>query len=198
MSTKPDASNRPPADGNHVARVHGSVLLDQRRAYTELVGADVFAAALSTLSVDQRNEYDDVVAIGWVRCTTANAVVRAVAAQVGRKELELDAVIVRMGVERTFGPLWRVLLRFATDDQIVTRAPVLYGKAYDKGQLRARMLAKGHGECTLVGFPEVGDIDLQAIGIGVAEALRISGRSEVRHVVTRTSDGARIDVRWRV
>ncbi len=192
------ADRSPSVDSSRPGRVHGSVILDQRRAYRELVGADVFAAALATLSADQRREYEDVVAGGWIRCTTANAVVRAVAVLVGRDELEIDAVIVRMGVERTFGPLWRVLLRFATDDQIVTRAPILYAKAYDKGELRARILAKGHGECALVGFPEVGAIDLQAIGIGIAEALRVSGRSEVRHVVTRTPDGARIELRWRV
>lgn len=180
------------------AHIHGAVVLDQRKAYAEIVGTDVLEAAIDSLPEDRQREYREVLAVGWIRCTTVAAVVEAVARRVGRDPLELDAVVVRKGVERTFGTLWRVLLRLASDAQIVTRAPVLYGKTYDKGSFTAHLLGPGHAECRLVDFPEITELDLQGLGIGVVEALKISGRSDVRHVATRTKDGARIEVRWRI
>lgn len=180
------------------ARVSGAVVLDQRKAYAELVGQEVLEAALATLPEDRRREYDELLAVSWCRCTTITMVIEAVAAKVGRQPLELDAEVVRVGVQKTFGTLWRLLLRMISDNQIVTRAPVLYGKTYDKGAFSARLLEPGHAECTLTGFPEIHDLDLQGLGIGVAEALRVSGRTDVRHTATRTADGARIDLRWRV
>jgi len=179
------------------ARVSGAVVLDQRRAYAELVGREALEAALATLPADRRREYDELLAVSWCRCTTITMVIEAVAAEVGRQPLELDAEVVRVGVQKTFGTLWRLLLRMASDGQIVTRAPVLYGKTYDKGAFSARMVEPGHAECVLTGFPEIHDLDLQGLGIGVSEALRVSGRTDVRHLATRTADGARIDLRWR-
>lgn len=180
------------------ARVSGAVVLDQRRAYAELVGPEALEAALATLPADRRREYDELLAVSWCRCTTITMVIEAVAAEVGREPLELDAEVVRVGVQKTFGTLWRLLLRMASDGQIVTRAPVLYAKTYDKGAFSARMIGPGHAECVLTGFPEIHDLDLQGLGIGVSEALRVSGRTDVRHAATRTADGARIDLRWRV
>jgi len=178
-------------------RVSGTIVFDQLGVYRELVGPEVVGAAMAALAPDDRRELDGVLPISWVRLSAFNALLAEIARATQRDLLTMDADAVRRGTERTFTTVWRVLLRLTTDAALITRTPTFYAKGYDTGTLAARIPAPGRAELELTGFPEISDIDLQGVRIGIETVLRLSGRKDVRGTHHRTPSGGTFVVLFR-
>jgi hypothetical protein len=177
------ASNREP-------KIFGGVLLEQRRVMTDLAGKDVFARALSELPDDVRREYDGISILSWCRHSTATEVTQRVGRALGKTPEEWQRLVVRTGIERTLRGVWKVLLRFGSDDALIKRTALFYSKACDRGRLTADQIAAGHVKLTLSEWPDVPELDLVAIAAGIEAVLRVVGRSSVEITWTREPIGA--------
>jgi hypothetical protein len=110
---------------------------------------------------------------------------------------DLHTDVARISIERTMRTLWRVLLRLTTDQALVSRTPVIYGKSYNRGRLEAHITESGRAEIRLLDWPAAPEWPLRATKIGIETVLRIAGRQDVRIIYTRTPDGAGYTATWK-
>jgi len=177
-------------------RVSGAVVRDQHKVMEETFGAAVVARAVEGLEPDTRREYEAVLPVSWCSVDTANAVIRAVARELGRTPSDLQRQVARLGVERTLSTVWRLLLRVTSDDALVRRTPVIYGKTYDRGEFTSRIVAPGRAELTLAGWPAMPELDMESLGVAVETVLELAGRRAVRVTWERRSSGAFYVATW--
>lgn len=161
----------------------------------ELAGEEAFARALADLPEDVRREYEGMGMLSWCRHSTATAVTQAVGRTLGRRPEAWQAEVVRTGIERTLTGLWKVLLRFSSDDALIKRSALLYSKACDRGKLTADQLAPGHVKLTLSEWPDVPDLDLIALATGIETVLRVVGRNRVTVTWVREPTVVTFDVK---
>lgn len=179
------------------ARVSGSLVSIQREELRKLAGDDRFAAGLATIADDQREEYLTATATSWVRISTSEAVYVALAARLDRDVAALHAELVRLSVERNLRTLWRVFLRFTSDDFLVSRTPSLFAKGYDRGKLTVASLGRGHATLTLSEWDDPPDFVLRGTCGAVAAVLTVAGRGEAFVTPQRVPGGATFSARWR-
>lgn len=185
----PDAQGRP--------LVAGAVLREQIDVLKSVAGEAAVERAISDLPPEQREAFTSVTAISWVSLEASNQLIENVAREIGRDPLDLNRECTRIGVERTLKSLWRVLLRFTSDEAIITRAPIFYSKNYDAGRLAAHLTDRGAAEVVLDGWPEPPPrMDIEGIGTAIATILECAGRKNVQMSWKRQPDGARYVVRW--
>lgn len=178
-------------------RVSGAVLLDQLGVMRELTGPDSMDAAIRSLPDPLRGEIDSLMPVSWCSVDAANALLEAAARESGRSPSSFQAEVVRVGVERTFKTLWRIILRFTSDEALVRRTPLIYSKTYDRGRLSARIARPGRAEIDLTGWATPPQLDLEGLACGIETVLRVAGRREARVVFERRTDGALFVATWR-
>jgi hypothetical protein len=178
------------------ARVSGVVVRDQIVVYARKLGEEAVKRALSRLPPDEHRELEELLPISWIRCSTWVKAVSELAVEAGRPVMELDAEIVNDGLEHTFGTVWKVLLRFTTDEALMKRTSQLWRKTFDKGTMTANFPGKNRAELTLTGFPEVHDLDVQGTAIAIKKVLELGGRKAVNVRHRRTSDGVIFEANW--
>src|SRR5438094_631452 len=121
-----------------VARVSGTIVLDERKVMEQLYGAEVVAKTLASMPEAARRELEELLPVSWITLETSDGMVVALAKQLGRPTLEVHTEVVRKSVARTLHTLWRVLLHFTTDEALVRRTPLLYSKTCDLGELTSK------------------------------------------------------------
>jgi hypothetical protein len=92
--------------------------------------------------------------------------------------------------------VWRLLLRVSSDRALVSRAPVLFAKAYNRGRLEAHFPRPGAGEIHLSEWPNPPEWPLRATRIGIETVLRLAGRRSIQMRVARVDGGALFSARW--
>ena len=160
-------------------RIFGAVLLEQRKVLSELAGEELLASVIRDLPEDQRQEYEGLTLLSWCRHTTATEVVVRVGAALGKRPEVFQAEVVRAGVERLFGGIWKVLLRLSSDEALIKRSALLYSKACDRGRMAAESLGPGHVKLTLSEWPDIPDLGIIALGAGIESVLRVVGRKAI-------------------
>lgn len=176
----------------------GVNVIAMREAMEELVGASVVAAAIERLPAEVRREYLEATPLSWVRMTTSWQVVDAVAAEAGRDPERLYDEAARRGIERSFKTVWRVLLRFTSDQALVARTAVIFNKSRNVGDMTSRIVGPGRAESTITGWPGMKDRHIRGITISMEAVLTLAGRRGVRVTATPTRDGASFQARWSV
>lgn len=176
-------------------RIFGAVLLEQRRVMEEVAGPEVLRRALEGLPSDVRDEYEGLTMLSWCRHSTATRVTVSVGRQLGRAPEVWQAEVVRRGIERTLKGVWRVLLRFSSDEALIKRTALIYSKTCDRGKLTATVVGEGSVDLTLREWPDIPDLDVIALATGIETVLRVVGRSRVRVDWVREDD--RIEFRVR-
>jgi hypothetical protein len=167
-------------------RIFGAGLLEQRKVLVELAGEDLLESIVRGLPQEQREEYEGLTLLSWCRHTTATEVVVRVGAALGKRPEVFQAEVVRAGVERLFGGIWKVLLRIPSDDALIKRSAMLYAKACDRGRMSAESIAPGRVKLTLSEWPDVPDLAIIALAAGIESVLRVVGR---RAVITHRREG---------
>lgn len=157
-------------------RIFGAVLLEQRKVLEELAGKDALARAIESLPGDRRAEYEGLSFLSWCRHSTATDVVVRVGRELGKLPEAFQAEVVRAGVERMFGGVWKVLLRLSSDEALIKRSATLYSKACDRGRMTADPLGPGHVKLTLSEWPEIPDLAIIALAAGIEAVLNVVGR----------------------
>lgn len=177
----------------------GSIILEHRNAIVERFGKDVLNEAVASLSESQRQEFCEARPASWVPISTIEAFYDALSQRLGRRVAELHREVGRLATERTLKTLWRVFLKFTTDEALITRSPVLFSKSYDRGRVVATITRPGQGQCTLLEWPDVTDFPLRGLCNGITTVLTLAGRKNVNaRVSERTTDHVVIAVTWDV
>lgn len=183
-------------DGDR-ARISGSIvwnhMVELRERYPGAVDA-----ALDRIDPTARAEVADALAIGWVDLDAYEAFYQAVAREAGRALAELHTEVSRVSVERTLTTVHRLLMRFTTDNALMSRTPIIYAKTFDRGSLEPAIPEPGRGEIDVVGWPGMPEMALRGLRIGVETVLRVAGRKGVQVAGASARDGAHLTATWTV
>lgn len=160
-------------------RIFGAVVLEQRKVLVKLAGEEVFRGAVAALPDEVRAEYEGISLLSWCRVSTATEVVQSIGRALGKQPEAFQAEVVRAGVQRLFGGMWNVLLRFSSDEALIRRSALLYSKACDRGRLSAEPLGNGHVKLVLSEWPDIPHLSIIALVAGIESVLGVVGRSAV-------------------
>jgi hypothetical protein len=175
--------------------VNGTNVVLARRAMEALVGADVVARAIASLPRETAEAYTSV-GLGWVPVTVVDTVLGAIASEAGWSAERLTRESSRASVETLLGGLWRVMLRFTSDEALIARTPLLYSKTFNVGRLESEFLSMRHAEVTQSGWPGISDLQLIGVATGIETVLRCAGRQDVKVICKRTPPGASFTATW--
>jgi len=169
-----------------------------RWAIEKMLGPAVLKAALERVTPPVRDEYLHATALSWVTYTTLAAVHDAVATESRTNAMVLADKLARLTVERSFTTVWRIFLRFTSDEAIIVRTPAFYAKSRNTGYMASRILVPGKSESIVSGFPTIPDRDIVILAASIETVITLAGRQDVKSKGERTTDGARFFTRWRV
>lgn len=176
----------------------GQAVLDTRWAFTQVLGHDALMRALARLPDGTREDYERATPMSWVSYETIRAVHDAFAREAGEPIEALLDRAVPLALERSFKTVWRLLLRFTSDEALIARAPLLYQRTRSRGTMSARIDRPGVGVCELKGWASVPSRDVHALTISIRSFLELAGRQGVTVVGERTASGARFRVTWKI
>jgi hypothetical protein len=176
----------------------GMAVLDMRWAIEKMLGPSMLEAALEKVSPAARDEYLQATALSWVTYTTLAEVHDSLSSVAKMKPMTLADNLARLTVERSFTTVWRIFLRFTSDEAIIVRTPAFYAKSRSVGYMASRILAPGKSESIVSGFPAIPERDIVILAASIETVIALAGRQEVRSRGERTSDGARFLTTWRV
>lgn len=167
-------------------------------ALNEMVGQGAVADGLASLPADARAALTDINAVTWVPLSAFNQFIDETARMAKRDPEPMIDEAIRNAARRTFSTVWRMFLRVTTDEAMIKRTPVLHAKARNVGQMSSRIDVPGAAQVTLTDWPDIGDRTLRTIGVGIVSVLELAGRRDVRISYSRTPEGGRYELRWRV
>ncbi len=174
----------------------GMAVLDMRWAVEKMLGAEALKTALTKISAEAREEYTHATALSWIKYSTLGEVHEALAAVASMDAMELADRLARLTVERSFTTVWRIFLRFTSDEAIIVRTPAFYAKSRSVGYMASRILEPGRAESLISGFPTIPDRDIVILAASIETVLTLANRQSVRSKGERHPDGARFITTW--
>lgn len=183
------------AGPGRTARFTGA-LAHEQLAYARSRHPTALERSLASMAPAERDEIASATAVSWVRVDSFARFHDAFARELGRPVEETHAELVAGASRKTFGTLWRMLLRVGGTRLVMTRAPVVYGKTYDTGTMQTRDVGDHGGTFVLSGWPDVPDFVLRGLRAGMTVGLENVGRTGVVLTSSRTSDGAIFTAQW--
>jgi hypothetical protein len=178
-------------------RANGTLLVEQIKVLRELHGDRIVDQAIDKLPPEIRREFDMILTTTWVPMEVSDTFHRYVASELGRDPLDVRRELVRTALPRTFKTIWRVLLKFTSDEALVARTPLIYSKTFDRGQFVSRIDRPGIANMRLSGWDEPSDLELVGIGTAVEVVLRLAGRRQPEVKWERVPGGATFIATWR-
>ena len=192
---RPVRPTQPSEEG--VPSVSGTLVTGLFDAAREKLGRAVVDGALASLPAAARAAIATALPGAWVPLVDAELALGRLADAVGRDVAALHEELARANVERTLRTVWRLLLRFTSDEALVSRTPVIFSKAYNRGRLVPRIPQPGRGEIELVDWPRTPDWPFRGTKVGIEMVLTLAGRQEVRVEGKKTATGAAFVASWR-
>ncbi|MBX7197587.1 MAG: hypothetical protein K1X94_36410 [Sandaracinaceae bacterium] len=175
--------------------IYGAIILQTRVVLEEMIGPSAYREALSKLPPEDADRYAHANALDWVPIRIIEAVARAAGEATGRDWQLLNDEVSRVGSRRAFGTVWRVLLRFTSDEALMTRGPTLFGKTYNQGRVHAEF--SGHGTARIaLEWPGAPELVIRTLRVAIEEVLVAGGRTKVRVTVERNARGAAFHCLW--
>lgn len=174
----------------------GVNVIQARKALVKLIGEAAVARAIARLPPADRQRYEEATAVSWVPLRVVTALTTLYAEEAGWTEERVARESARLVTEELMNGLWRVLLRFTSDEAIISRTPVIYGKTYNVGELTSEIIGN-RAVVTLTRWPTIPDTQIVGLGGGIETVLRCAGRKDVRMSWRRTPAGATYELSWR-
>jgi hypothetical protein len=178
-------------------RLAGSVLLDQMSEIVKAHGKGALDRAKATLSLDMQRDLEAMTPISWVDVRLAMELKNAVARGLGQDSIAFQKWVVRAAVGKTVHKFWRVFLTRVWDSAIVTRAPILYTKAFDRGEMKVASYKDQAAEMVLTGWSTIPDYDAIGLAAGIEAVLEYSGRRHPHVRFARKDDVVMFSLTWR-
>lgn len=177
-------------------RANGTLLVEQLKVMRELHGNAVIDRAIEKLPPDIRREVDMILTTTWVPMEVSDTLHRYIAQELGRDPLEVRRELVRTALPRTFKTIWRVFLKFTSDEALVSRTPLIYSKTFDRGQFVSRIDKPGMAKMRLSGWQDPSELELVGIATAVEVVLRLAGRRHPEVTYDRVPGGAAFIATW--
>ena len=187
------AVNLEPRPEGHVT---GTSFCAHRDEIEAVYGKDVLQRAVGHLEHAQRHHVMDALPVSLVPISTQQALYEALAAETGARAEQLHVEIVRRSTERVVRTIWRVLLRFTSDEALVSRAPILFRKSFCQGKLVAEKIAPGRARLRVSEWPGMPAFSLRGLRVGIETILTLAGRQDARVRCEATADGATLEANW--
>lgn len=175
--------------------IYGAVIAQTRTALIEVVGREAYDRALATMPPADAEAYAQANALDWVPVRVIEGVARACGEVTGRDWQTLNDEVSRLGSRRAFGTVWRVFLRFTSDEALMTRGPTIFGKTYSHGRVHLEFSEHCSARVALE-WPNPPDLVVRTLRIAIEELLVAGARSRVRVNVERSPRGAVYHCAW--
>jgi hypothetical protein len=185
-------------DEDDAPKLSGQAVLDSRWAFEQVLGRETVARALSEVPPSIREQYAGATALTWVPYDVMRIVHDAYGRAAGRPVEALLEDVLPKALERSFATVWRLLLRFTSDEALIARTPLLYTRTRSRGAMTARVVEPGVGVADLTGWASIPQRDIHALSISIRSFLMLAGRANVVVRGERTASGARFHSKWRV
>lgn len=177
--------------------VRGAGVLKRIAANVAVAGHRAVDQAMQAIPSDVRTELQHLDALDWIELQRVEILQDAIAAHAGRDPEALHDEVIRRTVDDALHTLYRVALRFASEEWMVARTQAMFGKTRKIGRLVSRVPEPGSAELELSEWPGIRERYVRQVAIGVERVLVLTGRADVRVEHLRRMDGATIQVRWR-
>jgi hypothetical protein len=168
-----------------------------RRAHEQLVGTELVTSALASLPRETVEAYTRSTIVGWVPVNVIDDVTIAICrATTAWTPERLQAESSRHSVEALLRGLWKVMLRFTSDDALIARTPLLYSRTFDTGRLESSFPRPGHADVVQSGWPTISDLQVIGLSAGIETVLRCADRAHPRVTSKRTPTGVTFVATW--
>jgi hypothetical protein len=169
-----------------------------RELLLEKLGKEGLERLKAAMPADAREAYFGATSVDWVPVEYVNLMNTRAAELLEMTVMEFTTTMARVSVERTLHTVWRILLRFTSDEAIVTRTPVFFARSFNVGKLATQIQGPGMARIRLTEWPDAPQLTLVGIQMGIETVLRVAGRKQVRVNLHRTADGAEFLATWGV
>ena len=176
--------------------ISGALITQHRAILVELVGEPTLTRALESLAPAHRDALQNATSLSFIPIRAADALYRAIARETGRDHAALHEQVSRTAVDRALKTIWRLLLRFTSDEALVARTPVIFTKAFPQGVLVPRIVAPGRAEIRVVEWPSMPEYAVRGTRVAIESVLRLAGRSNVKITVEPSPDGCIYHTSW--
>lgn len=173
----------------------GTTILDLFHSFEALVGREAMDAALARISESDRAHFADVTPAEWVPVTALGAWIEALGEVLDEDPDPILDEAVRRATDRTFRSVWRVFLRFTSDESLVRRTPAMYARSRNVGQLEVVHYEEGYAQLLLTGWPTVSDRHARTLGVSIVRVLELCGRDNPSIRFEREGDEVRFHLR---
>jgi hypothetical protein len=176
--------------------ISGALITQHRAILVELVGEDVLTRSLAKLPAADRETLLSATSVSFIPIRVADALYRAIGAESGRDHVAIHEQVSRTAVDRALKTIWRLLLRFTSDEALVARTPVIYTKAFPQGVLVPRVTGRGEAEIRVTEWPHMPEYAIRGTRVAIESVLRLAGRTAVKLVAEPTHDGCVYRATW--
>jgi len=175
-------------------RLSGAIVLGNLRSLRAIAGDSAFSRAMDSIDPEVRSCIAEATTLSWVPIPHMEQLIRACAAEAGRDSHDLACEMAEQSLEHNLRTLWRVLLRFTSDDSLLQRVSLYYARSYDGGRAEAAVIAPGRAVCRVTERPGMTRMSRDIFATGVKTLLRVAGREQVRVEPRATRDGVEVDI----
>jgi hypothetical protein len=177
-------------------QVSGTIACSIRELMRERLQPAGFEQMLTLLPETTRQTFVALTPVAWMPVHEVNLAYEAMASLSKVPVEQLAAELARESTRRTLHTVWRVLLRFTTDEALAMRAPILYAKTFDTGQATSVFERGKRARVNVTGFRDMPMLSVLTLGVGIETVFVIAGRPEARVQSTRKEAGVEYLVTW--
>ncbi|APR87186.1 hypothetical protein A7982_12535 [Minicystis rosea] len=168
----------------------GAVMTTGREVTRQLIGDAAYERALASVPPHIAAEYRRVTSVTWVPLSIIEPVIMAMGQAAGRDPFALQDDVARTTVERSLRSIWRIFLRFTSNDAILSRVPIIFSKSYSRGRLVTGTTRDGRTQVELLDWPNAPMHILRNTRVGLEATFHAAGRPNVHVSLERTPNGA--------
>ena len=118
----------------------------------DVVGADTLLRGVERAPPVERAAVEGALPGVWVPIVSVERTFASIAEAAGRELPGLHLELARISVERALKTFWRMLLRLTSDEALISRTPVIFGKSYNRGRLVPSIVSPGRGGGAALGL----------------------------------------------
>jgi hypothetical protein len=176
--------------------ISGALITQHRAILVEIVGEQVLTRALATLPPADLDSLLGATSVSFIPIRVAEALYRAIGRESGRDYVAIHEQVSRTAVDRALKTIWRLLLRFTSDEALVARTPVIFTKAFPQGVLVPRVTGRGQAEIRVTEWPNMPEYAIRGTRVAIESVLRLAGRMAVKLTVEPAHDGCVYRASW--
>jgi hypothetical protein len=177
-------------------RISGTIVCSTRDILRARLGEAGYARLKELLPSGVGESYAMATNIDWLPVSDFNQSYGVAASLLAKPVEELAGEVAREGTLRTMRTVWRVLLRFTTDEALMTRAPLLYTKTFDTGRASTVFETPRRARVSVTGWSMMPALSMLTLGVGIEAVLQAAGRGEAKVRAERSEDGVEYLATW--